>query len=106
MISDDDAERAADYIRDNADKAAAIHAERVYLIEYRKSLKSILMSERLADPLGAQERHAYSHIKYLDHLKAMKAAIHEDKRLEWMMKAAEIKIEVWRSQSANMRGKI
>jgi len=106
MISDDDAEKAADYIRDNAAKAGDAHATRVYLTEYRKSLKAILMGDKLLDALGAQERYAYSHQKYLKHLDALREAIAEDKRIEWMMKAAETKIDVWRSQSANSRGKI
>lgn len=105
-INDEDAEKAADYIRDNAGNAASAHASRIYLTEYRKSLKAILMGDRLHDPIGAQERYAYSHKKYLDHLDALRIAIYDDKKMEWMMKAAETKIDVWRSQSANSRGKI
>jgi len=106
MISDEEAEKAADYIRDNATRAAEAHATRIYLTEYRKSMKAILMADKLLDALGAQERYAYSHQKYLKHLDALREAIAEDKKMEWMMKAAETKIDVWRSQSANSRGKI
>ena len=38
-----DPQKAVDYLRDNADKFAKAKAERVYLEEFRKSKKSLLM---------------------------------------------------------------
>jgi hypothetical protein len=106
MITDEDAEKAADYISTNAESAAQAHATRLYLQEYRKSLKAMLMAKRPLEPLGAQERYAYAHVDYLKHLDALREAIVDDEKCKYMMKSQEAKIDVWRSLSANQRGKI
>ena len=103
MITDDEAERAVDFLRDNARKAAQATANRRYLEEYRKVLKAALMREHPKESLGAQEALAYSHEHYDKHLSAMKTAIEEDEYFKWMMTAAEAKLEAWRTQSANIR---
>jgi hypothetical protein len=103
VISDEDAERAADYIRDNARAAAQAKANRIYLEEYRKVVKAQLMREHDDSALGAQEREAYSEPRYQQHLKVMKDAIEQDEYMRWMLTAAEAKLEAWRTQSANAR---
>jgi hypothetical protein len=104
MISDDDVEKAVDYLRDNATKASKAKAERIYMEEYRKVVKSQLMREHDNKPLGAQEAIAYADPRYTQHLGVMKDAIEKDEYHRWMLIAAEAKIEAWRSQSANQRG--
>ena len=104
MISDDEIEKAVDYLRDNARKAAQAKAERVYMDEYRKSVKSQIMREHIAEPLGAQEREAYADARYRQHLEVLKTAIEADEYHRWMLIAAEAKIEAWRTQQANNRG--
>ena len=103
MITDEQAEKALDYIRDNADKAAEARANRIYMEEYRKSIKATLMSEHIREPVNAQERHAYSDPRYIQHLQAIKEAIKLDEQHRWMMTAAEAKLEAWRTMSANNR---
>lgn len=105
MITDDQAERAADWIRDNSGKLATAKGERVYAEEYRKALKAILFNEA-EGTMAERENYAYSHSKYLDHLEALKQAVIKDEELRARKAAAEIKVEVWRSQSANLRGKM
>jgi hypothetical protein len=105
-ITDDDAERAMDFLRDNATEAAQAKANRLHLTEYRKSLKAKLMGERTLDPLGAQERHAYAHKEYLDLLLAIKDAVFQDEKQQWLMEAAKAKIDVWRSLNANLRPRL
>lgn len=105
-LSDADAEKAMDFLRDNAETAAAARAARLHLVEFRKSLKAKLMAQRQLDPLGAQERYAYQHKEYLDLLDAMKLAIHEDEKNQWLMEAAKAKIDVWRSLNANLRPRL
>ena len=51
-----DPHKAVDYIIANAKKFAKAKAERVYLEEYRKSLKAILMKQSMESAIGAQER--------------------------------------------------
>ena len=53
MILDADIEKAVDWLRDNAEDAAKSKAYRVYLEEYRKSLKAIIMAEHKDKPISS-----------------------------------------------------
>ena len=106
MITDEMVEAAVDYLRDSADSCAKKRAERLYLDEYTRALKSLIMSEHLAETLGAQERFAYGDIRYRNHLEALKVAIWEDEKGRFLRDAAAAKIEAWRTQQANERGKL
>lgn len=103
MIQDDDIEKAVDYLRDNATKAAKAKAERIYAEEYRRVVKSQIMRENDDKALGAQEAIAYADARYTQHLKAMREAIEADEYHRWMLTAAEAKIEAWRTQQSNAR---
>lgn len=103
MISERDIESAVDYLRDNARKAGHAKANRIYMEEYRKTVKAQIMGERNNLPLGAQEREAYADSRYLKHLEAMRDAIEADEYHRWMMVSAQAKIEAWRTQQANSR---
>lgn len=103
MITDDEIEKAVEYLRVNARPAAQAKANRIYMEEYRKVVKAQIQREAIADSLGAQESRAYSDPRYKQHLEAMKEAIEKDEYNKWMMTAAEAKIEAWRTQQANAR---
>ena len=66
MITEEEVEKAIDYLRDTAVEAAQARADRIYLEEYRKSLKAIIMSEFAGLAIGAQERQAYRDQRYVD----------------------------------------
>lgn len=102
MISDKQAEAANDFIRDNADNHAKAKSNRVYLSEFRKSQKAILMKE-VDGPEHVRAAHAYSHPDYIKNLEGLKAAVYEEERLRWKMVAAEAKIDMWRTHQANNR---
>ena len=95
--------KCLDYIRDHAKQYAQAKANRVYLEEYRKTLKARLMAEQIGDPVNAQERFAYAHPEYAELLDGLKVAIEQEENLRWKLIAAQAKIEVWRSLSANQR---
>lgn len=103
MISDDQIEQALDWLVKNATPAAQARANRVYCEEYRKSIKADLMGHKASDSLGAQERYAYSHPEYKQHLLALREAVEQDERMRWLLVAAEAKVEAWRSFQANAR---
>jgi hypothetical protein len=94
---------AVDYIIANAKKFAKAKAERIYLEEYRKSLKSILMKRSLEESLGAQEREAYAHEEYRKILQGLKEAVEIEEKLRWDLIAAQARVEIWRSEQANLR---
>lgn len=106
MITDEQAEAAADWIRDNADRIASVRAQRQTLEEGRKSVKAAMMAKHLDLPVSAQEREAYRSKEYRDHLEGQREAVYEDERNKMLVLAAQLRIEVWRSQSANNRGRI
>lgn len=95
--------KCLDFIRDHAPEYAQAKADRIYMEEYRKSLKAIYMSEMVGEAVNAQERHAYAHSGYVAHLKALAAAVEKEENLRWLLIGAQAKIEVWRSLSANAR---
>ncbi len=103
FITDDEIDKALDYLRDNARDAAQAKANRVYVTEYRKYLKATLMKEHGALSAVLQEREAYSDDRYLRHLEAIKEAVAVDAHNEFLRAAAEAKIGAWQSQGANMR---
>ena len=101
MISDEDVEKAIDYLRDNADNAAKARAERIYMEEFRKSLKALIMKDHIDATVSAQEREAYADPRYQTHLEALRQAVYRDEKARFMRIAAEAKIEAWRTSSAN-----
>ena len=103
MIREEDIEKALDYLRDNATAAAQARANRVYVEEYRKTIKAAIMQEHSDLPLGAQEREAYADPRYVEHLQAIRAAVEDDERHRFLRATAEAKIEAWRTQSSNER---
>tara|TARA_R100001509_G_C4831315_1_gene203386 strand:- start:83 stop:406 length:324 start_codon:yes stop_codon:yes gene_type:complete len=103
MISDEDVEKAIDYLRDNAENAAKARAERIYMDEFRKSLKALIMKEHIDATVSAQEREAYADPRYQTHLEALRQAVYRDEKARFMRIAAEAKIEAWRTSSANQR---
>lgn len=98
--------RSLDFIRDNAPAYAKAKSERVYLEEFRKSKKALLM--RSAEESGhksaaIQEREAYAHPEYMQLLDGLRCAVEEEERLRWLIVAAQAKIEAWRTIEANRR---
>lgn len=98
-----DPNAAVDYILANAGKFAAAKAQRVYLEEFRKSKKAILMGQSQAKAAVEREQYAYSHEDYLALLGGLKAAIEVEEKLRWDLIAAQLRVEIWRSQEASNR---
>lgn len=98
-----DPNKAVDFIRDNGKKFAQAKANRVYIEEYRKSLKAILMKQSLESAVNAQEREAYSHPEYIALLEGLREAVAVEEQLRWEMIAAQQRVEVWRSMEASNR---
>ena len=99
-------EEAAQSIRDKAPLYGEAKAQRVYLEEFRKSKKSMLMKEALkmkVEAANAQEREAYADPEYVQLIKGMALAIEKEETLKWELEAARLDIEIWRSREATNR---
>lgn len=95
--------KVLDFIRDNSAAYAQAKANRQYLENYRKTVKAQQMKQHLALPVSAQEREAYASEEMQQIDKAIKEAVEEESRLQWLLTAAQIKAEAWRTLSANAR---
>lgn len=96
--------KALDFIRDNAEAYAQAKANVIYMTEYRKTMKAMLMNEAYeAKTQSEKESYAYAHQSYKEHLRSLATAIEQCEKLRWLMVAAEAKIEVWRSLESSAR---
>lgn len=98
--------RALDFIRDNAPFYAKAKAERIYLEEFRKTKKALLMRD--AEIAGhksavAQEREAYANETYRQLLEALRDSVEAEEKFRWQFVSAQARIEVWRTIEANKR---
>jgi len=98
-----DPQSAVEQMWKTAPRLAKAKGELVYLEEYRKSLKAILMKASKEKTSAAQETEAYAHPDYIKHLAGLQAATEAYEALRWQMVALEAAVEVWRTQSANDR---
>jgi hypothetical protein len=98
--------RCLNFLRDNAGTMAQAKADRVQVEEFRKSKKALLMQK--AEDAGhksaaIQEREAYAHPEYIEFLNALAAAVEKEEKMRWLMRAAEARIECWRSLESTRR---
>lgn len=99
-------DQATQAIRDKAPLYGEAKGQRVYLEEFRKSLKALLMKDALAmgiEAANAQEREAYSDPQYKSLLKGLAAAVEKEETLKWEIEAARLDVEIWRTKQANER---
>jgi len=102
IVQEEQIHNAVAWLRDNATALAQAKAYKIYCEEYRKSLKAILFNQ-FEGTMAVRENLAYADPKYLDHLKQLENAVFEFEKLNALKIAAQIKIEVWRSEGANLR---
>lgn len=95
--------KAVDYMIENAGKFAAAKANRVYIEEFRKSQKALLMKTSKETTSAGQERDAYAHADYLALLDGLKVAVEVEETLKWNLTAAQARIDIWRSEQATNR---
>jgi len=98
-----DANQAIDFIYKNATPYAQAKATRVYLDEFRKSKKAMLMQGSSETSAVAQEKDAYAHPEYLELLAGIRSAVEIEELLRWQMRAAELRVDVWRSEESSAR---
>jgi hypothetical protein len=99
MITQKEVEKALDFLRDSAELAGSNRANRIYVEDYLKVVKSNIMSLHADKAVNAQEREAYIHPDYTQHLEAIKEAVYEDEKLRFLIDAAKAKISAWQTIS-------
>lgn len=97
---------AVDFLLKNAGMFAKAKAERVYLEEFRKSKKALLMQEAFCagvDTMAGQERDAYARTEYQELLKGLREAIEIEETLRYQLIGAQLRVDIWRTNQANNR---
>lgn len=106
MSDEIDIFKVLDYIRDHAREYARAKANRIYIEEFRKSKKALIMrvfATQGVKTQAEQESIAYASPEYRRVLVALKQAVEKEEGLRWMLIAAQAKAEAWRTLSANQR---
>lgn len=92
--------------RSAVDEAAKSKANVVYLTEFRKSKKAILMQEAELNGLKTgqeRESYAYAHPEYLELLKGLRVAVESNESLRHRMMIAQERIGIYRTHEASKR---
>jgi len=95
--------KAVEYIMKHSSEFAKAKAERVYIENFLRSKKSILMASAKATTISGAEAEAYAHPDYIGLLDGLKQAVETEENIKWMLTAAQLKVEIWRTQQANDR---
>jgi hypothetical protein len=98
--------KVVEFLLKNAGKYAKAKSERIYIEEFRKSKKALLMQMaqlKGVETMAAQERDAYANEEYQELLEGLKEAISIEEKLRWQLIAAQIKVDIWRTEQANNR---
>ena len=106
-MSDKNISDAVDYLYTHGKKYAEAKAHRVYLEEYRKSQKAILMKKALAAGIAKSaavaEIEAYADPTYVEVLKGLQEAVEAEETYRWGLISAQARIDCWRSTEASNR---
>jgi hypothetical protein len=98
-----DASLAVNFIYTQAPLFAKAKSDRVYLEEFRKTKKSLLMLASGESSAVMREADAYAHPEYQQLLDGLRVAVEQEEALKWQLTAAQARIEIYRTQSANNR---
>jgi len=98
--------KAIEFILEQAPRFAEAKAQRVYIENFLRTKKALLMKEAMAKGIDsgvAQEREAYAHPEYQELLRGLQVATEREEALKWKLIAAQMKADIWRSEQASER---
>jgi hypothetical protein len=97
-----DPNKCVAYIMENAPKFAQAKAERVFIENYLRTVKSRLMNKE-DGTLGNKEAYAYAHADYEEQLKGLRAATEKEESLKFMLVAAQMRFDTWKTNQFTAR---
>ena len=103
MLTEEQALKAIEWLKDNARTMAQARAERIYMEQWIKTVKAECMRASAGNSVAAAEMEALTTPKYLSALQAYRESIETDENYRFLSKAAEAQYEAWRTMSANER---
>ncbi len=90
-------DKAVNFLIKESKNFAKAKADRVYIENFLRSKKSLLMQESKSTVMAAQERDAYAHPDYIELLEGLRAATEIEESLKWKLTAAQARIEIWKA---------
>jgi hypothetical protein len=103
FITDDEIDRALDYLRDSAPNIAEARRNAILTERMVRHVKALVMKMHTDLPVSAQEREAYASDRYVKACEEEAMAAAEFEKLRSLREAAAAKIEAWRTIGANLR---
>lgn len=100
-----DPNKCVAYIMENAPKFAQAKAERVFIENYLRTVKSRLMAQE-EGTLGNKEAHAYAHPDYEVQLRGLQAATEKEENLKFMLMAAQMRFDTWKTNEYSKRAEL
>jgi hypothetical protein len=82
---------------------AKAKAERVYIENFLRSKKCLLMSQSEEKTISGKEMYAYAHPEYIELTEALKEAVEIEEKCKWALEKFKIEFEHWRTCQANDR---
>ena len=104
-MSEIDPNKAINYITANSQAFAKAKADRTFVENNLRVVKSELMNDE-EGTLGHKEAYSYAHPRYKAQLEALREAIQIEENLLWMMKAAMARIEIYKVQEYSKRAEL
>lgn len=102
MVTEDQVQRAVDYLRDTAEEYGKACGRLAYLDGNLRRVKSLEMLAAKGT-LGEREAQAYASQAYKEALEQLEEATATRETLRAMRDAAQAKFEQWRSEGASRR---
>jgi hypothetical protein len=102
-MNNTDPHQAINHIFKTGKLYAEAKAKRVYLDQFRKSKKAILIQQAPKGTGQDRECFAYAHDEYLEILVGLRDAVELEEKYRFELKAAELRVEIYRTEQANSR---
>lgn len=103
LVSDADVQKALDWLRDNAAEIGNAKRNAIKHDHMLKATRAMAMKLSGETSIGAQEREALCSEQYTEAIDRAADAAGKYEEMRALREAAALKIECWRSASANYR---
>ena len=103
IVSNEELQKALDWLRDNADDAGKAKARAVKAGHMMKHVEALEFKMSDASSNDKRQADARTSAAYVDAINEDAAAAGELEKLRALREAAAMKIEAWRSEQANYR---
>jgi hypothetical protein len=100
MKTEEQAEKAVDYLRDTAKQYGQMCGRHAYATSNLRRVKALQMMQAPAGSVADRESFAYASDAYLEAMKEEQDATADRETLRAMRDAAEFTFELWRSQNS------